>query len=460
MLKKGLVAVILLLLLIRVTTVLGQENEKDKPRNVILFVSDGCGPASFTMARDFLRYQGTEGLAIDELQVGSIRTYASNSRVTDSAAGATAFACGIKTYNGAIGVDTLQQPVATLLEAAKKQGMATGLVATSTITHATPASFSAHVTSRSMEAEIASQQLTQNIDVMFGGGARFYLPQSRRGLREDERDLLAEAREKGVQVLLSRPDFDGPVNTPVLGLFTMSHMSFEIDRDPSREPSLAEMTQKAINLLKDNTEGFFLMVEGSRIDHAAHANDAAAHLHEVLAFDKAIEAALQFARTDGQTLIVATSDHETGGLTLGRSIDGRGQYTWKPEVLAGVKHSHGRMGTIARADSLLPCPMLEDYAGINCTEGEENEMHSALGDANQLNFLVGEAIAKRAVVGWTTNGHTAVDVNLYAYGPGREHFIGHHDNTKVGTKIADLLGFDLDALTQELRDALELQASE
>ncbi len=426
----------------------------EAPRNVILFIADGCGPASFTFARDYLRWKGVEdGLAIDAMQVGSIHTFSTNSRVTDSAAAATAFACGVKTYNGAIAMDTLRQPVATVLEAAEARGMATGLVATSTITHATPASFSAHVPNRGMTGAIAVQQLEQGIEVLFGGGRADFMPRKRGGKRVDERDLFEEARAKGYQVILSRDEFTGDLRAPVLGLFSYDQMDFDIDRDPAQQPSLAEMTAKAIDLLKDDADGFFLMVEGSRIDHAAHANDAAAHLHDILAFDAAIAEALAFAREDGETLVISTSDHETGGLTLGRNIDGQPQYTWKPEVIDKIPASHGGLLTIARDERAMPCDLLKQVAEIECTEAEVAEFAKAIAGEANINFTTAEVISRRALVGWTSGGHTAVDVNLYAFGPGRDRFVGHHDNTAVGLLIAELMGFDLPAMTEAMRQA-------
>ncbi len=421
------------------------------PRNVILFVSDGCGPASFTFARDYVRYKGGDALAIDPLQVGSIHTYSTNSRVTDSAAGATAFACGVKTYNGAIAVDAERKPLATILEAAEARGMATGLVATSTITHATPASFSAHVQDRRMVTVIAAQQMEQGIEVIFGGGVEDFLPRSQGGSRDDERNLLEEAAAKGYRVVRDREAFLEVEETPVLGLFSEGQMDFDIDRDPEQQPSLAEMTARAIDLLKDDPDGFFLMIEGSRIDHAAHVNDAAAHLHDILAFDEAVAVALDFARRDGQTLLVSTSDHETGGLTLGRSIDGQARYTWNPEVIEKIPASHEGLVAMARNEQLMPCDVLEQYAEIECTEAEVAEFTQALAGEADLNFPLAEVISRRVWVGWTTAGHTAVDVNLYAFGPGRDHFIGHHDNTAVGQLLAEIMGFDLQAMTEAMR---------
>ena len=233
-----------------------QATAPERPRNIILFVSDGCGPASFTFAREYVRYKGGEGLAIDAIQVGSIHTYSANSRVTDSAAGATAFSSGVKTINGAIAMDWAKRPVATILEAAEADGMATGLVATSTLTHATPASFSAHVPVRSMYAEIAEQQLDQGIEVFFAGGVEDFLPRDQGGQRADGRNLLEEAASKGYQVVRTRAAYDGSLSLPVLGLFGEGHMAFEIDRDPEQQPSLAEMTGPGYRTPPGQHEGF------------------------------------------------------------------------------------------------------------------------------------------------------------------------------------------------------------
>jgi alkaline phosphatase len=430
-------------------------HEAVRPKNVILLISDGCGPASFTMARDYRRDVLRLGptLHIDSLLVGAVRTFATNSRVTDSAAGATAFACGIKTYNGAIAVDTLQQPVATLIEAAEARGMATGLVATSRITHATPAAFAAHVASRGDEAGIADQMLRQGIDVLMGGGRTFFVPTEAGGSRRDGRDLRREAAGQGYQVVEDRTAFDGPVRTPVLALLAHDHLAYEIDRDAAREPSLAEMTTRALDLLDDDPDGFFLMVEGSRIDHAGHANDLGGHLHDILAYDAAIAAAVQFARQDRETLVVSVSDHETGGLSLGRNVDRRGVYAWQPAVLARLTQSDEAVTPLLKAGADWQA-VIQAATGIDdWTDAEKAQV----AEAQAANFPPGalramhEMVGVRAVVGWTSDGHTAVDVNLYAFGPGRDAFIGHHDNTHVGQTLARLLGLDLAAMTTRLR---------
>lgn len=426
------------------------------PKNVILLIPDGFGPASVTLARDYLRaIEGRRELAFDSLQVGAVRTAALNSRVTGSAAAGTAFATGHKTNNGIISMDTLGRPLATLLEAAEARGMATGLVATSRITHATPAVFSAHVMDRNDENEIAAQQLQHDIEVLLGGGRQHFLPEAQGGARDDGRNLLDQARDEGYRVVSDPQELEATQQTPVLGLFASGHMAYEIDREAQEEPSLAAMTAKALQLLQGDEDGFFLMVEGSRIDHAGHANDAAAHLHDILVFEEAAKVALDFAAQHEETLLVLVADHETGGMSLGRNRDGVGVYAWHPEILAAVESSHGPMieAVLGGERRAAPAAVLRRHTGIADLTPEEGRLLEAAAaeGPEALNYALSEVIGRRALVGWTTKGHTAVDVNLYAYGPGAEQFVGNHENTYVGQTLARLLGFDLEARTEALR---------
>ena len=443
----------------------------DRPKNVILMIPDGFGPASATLARDYLReYEGVTELALDSLQTGSVRTFSTSSRVTDSAAGATAYATGHKTYNGAIAVDSTKQPLGTILQAAERRGLATGLVATSRVTHATPASFAAHVPNRWMENRIAVQQLASGADVILGGGKRHFLPSSADGSRrKDDRNLMEEASAAGYQVVEDRAGLTAIDRGPVLGLFGMSHMSYEIDRDAAEQPSLAEMTAKAIDLVSQDEDGYFLMIEGSRIDHAGHGNDAAAHLYDILAYDEAVAVALGRARADGNTLVLSVSDHETGGLSLGRDIQQEngieGVYAWHPEVLHRIQASHGVMfnQVIDRFDALSDSDtvndsvrvvqdVIADVAGISdLSDAEVADIRSHFDNPYALSYVFSDIVERRAVIGWTTRGHTAVDVGLYAYGPGHDRFLGNIDNTQVGQILADLMGVDLDALTTQIR---------
>ncbi len=434
------------------------------PRNVILFIADGAGPAHFTMARELTTHLGLrDRLHIDPYLTGSVRTNPARVRITDSASSATAYATGFKTENGAIAVDTLHRPLPTILEAAEAKGMATGLVATSRITHATPAAFAAHVPNRNMENEIAGQMLDAQIDVILGGGRRHFIPEARGGDRSDDRDLLQEASAIGYQVIGDMDALEDVQGGPVLGLFAESHMPYEIDvaeNDASYVPHIVRMTRKAIEILRRSDQGFLLMVEGSRIDHASHAHDAPAALRETLAYDEAFEAARAFAEEDGETLLVAVSDHETGGLALGRSLldpeqaDRVGEaptywqslyaqawYDWNPQQIAGVSAS---VGTLASAleNGADAGDVLAAMAAVEEVTSAESAAIEAARKENRLAHVLGEIVARRAGVAWATLGHTATDVNLYAYGPGSDRLRGHLDNTDVGKRLFEALALE------------------
>jgi alkaline phosphatase len=309
-------------------------------RNLIFMVSDGMGPTSLSLTRSYMQYAETlpytSHLVLDTHLIGSSRTRSTSSLVTDSAAGATAFSCGMKSYNGAIAVLDGFTPCGTVLEAAKKAGYMTGLVVTTRITDATPACFASHVHMRSEEDRIAEQfigdyPLGRVVDLFMGGGGCHFLPNTTSGsCRDDDKDIIALAKERGFSYANSRADFDDlkggeAVGLPLLGLFANTDIPYEIDRRAESHiyPSLDEMAKTAMKALSEATrtseKGFFLMIEGSRIDHAGHANDPAAQVHEVLAYDKAFASVIDFLEheiTPG--VMVSTSDHETGGLATAR----------------------------------------------------------------------------------------------------------------------------------------------
>jgi alkaline phosphatase len=411
-----------------------------EPRNLVLFVGDGLGPAYVTMARTF---RG-EALALDSLLVGSAGTGSADSYVTDSGASATALACGVLTYNTAIGVDPEKRPRRSILEAAQAAGKATGLVATSRVTHATPAAFAAHVRHRDREDEIAEQLLAKRIDVILGGGARHFLPREEKLGRKDGRDLLHAARGAGVVVVRDRAELFAapPAAARLLGLFAPSHMTWVLDRGPD-EPSLVEMTKVALERLSRNPRGFFLMVEGSRIDHAGHAHDAAAALHEVLEFDAAVALAVEFARGDGRTLVAVTADHETGGLSLGCEVKGRSVYGWEPEVLRAVRHSADHIAARIRGGE-DPRRVLTEDAGLGGLS--DVELEGVLAFDGDLEVAVSDAVSRRAVIGWTTHGHTAVDVPVWAFGPGAAELRGARPMDELGRLLAGLAGLEVGAV--------------
>eukprot|EP00732_Lithocolla_globosa_P002999 Lithocolla_globosa_v1_NODE_2210_length_2108_cov_17.727228.p1 type:complete len:499 gc:universal NODE_2210_length_2108_cov_17.727228:2064-568(-) len=439
-------------------------------RSLILLISDGFGPASETIARNYL--QSTQNLPedhmlpLDEILVGLSRTRSSDSMITDSAAGATCFSCAIKTYNGAVGVDDDGSPCPTVLEAAKAGGMKTGLVATSRITHATPAAFASHVPDRNMENEIAYQEIVEVApDLMFGGGLRHFIPQSEPGSsRNDDLDLVQMAVEKGYNVLYNRRDFDRlPVEgLPALGLFGLGHMRFELDRFPLLEPSLSEMSEKALNMLEKaaqtQQEGFFLMIEGSRIDHAAHANDLASHIKDILEYQSTVEVVKNYVDSHPDTVLISVSDHETGGLSIGFQGDPLlyPDYIWHPEVVERVKVSTEFLATqliiwsVQNPIEMAPEhveKVISDQLGIyDMTEEEISILIDLLynfdNPAVQVVYQLGDLVNSRALIGWSSHGHSGVDVNLHAYGNGVsiQDLIGSRENTQVGRYLWDTLG--------------------
>lgn len=281
-------------------------------RNVILCIGDGMGLSLITAVR--IKTAGAAGrLALETMPVtGLVTTCSADNLITDSGAAATALACGRKTKNGMIGVAADGSRLKTILEACQARDMATGLVATSSITHATPAAFGSHVAGRGDETEIAHQLLLNRITVLLGGGREFFLPANvANGKRTDQRDLIAEARQVGYQYCETRHQLAAADGDRILGLFQVGAL-----KNDTAEPSLAEMTSAAIKVLCQDPDGFFLMVEGSQIDWSGHSNDFEDARQQVLWFDEAVKLCLDFARADQQTLVLVTADHETGGLGL------------------------------------------------------------------------------------------------------------------------------------------------
>ncbi|MBI4410012.1 MAG: alkaline phosphatase [Gemmatimonadetes bacterium] len=290
------------------------------PPRVVLFIGDGAGLAYWSAARF-----RDEPLAVEEFRVvGLVDTRSASHKVTDSAAGATVYATGVRTYNGAIGVGPDSLPRRTVLELAEMSGLATGLVATSSITHATPASFTAHVSSRQAEPEIARQMAGAEIDVLLGGG-RGYFDGS---LRPDSQDLLTGMRRRYsyVEDAAALRTLRADTVRALLGLFAPRHLPAAAER----RPTLAEMTSAALAVLDHDPEGFFLMVEGSQPDWRGHENNTLESVTaEMLDLDRAVRAALVYREKHPETLIVVVADHETGGLALEEDSPGtlRADYT-------------------------------------------------------------------------------------------------------------------------------------
>ncbi len=409
------------------------------PKNIILLIGDGMGPAHIKAYRQFVGDNPGQISIFDPYLIGSLGTDPAMEigKVTDSAASATAYSTGTKTFNGAIAVDKDVQPLTTILQLAKQKGKATGLVVTSQVVHATPAAFAAHVESRRQYNQIADQFLDNRfqglpyIDVILGGGSRYFV-------RED-RDLVSEFIGLGYQYVSNTQQLKVAKTNKLLGLFAPVGLPEVLDRDPLLHPSLAQMTDKALAILSQNKQGFFLMIEGSQIDWASHDNDILGTLHEMDDFAKAFRRVVDFANSQPDTLVLLTADHETGGLSLGKSIDGKSYYNWQHQPLKQINISSYRL-----AEKLVSSPaetraqLLANHLNLVLTE-PQLQLLQQITDVNKAHTWVKQMIDNLTFTGWTTSGHTGVDVPLYGLGKGVELFRGHHDNTYIGQQITKFL---------------------
>ncbi|TKB50683.1 alkaline phosphatase [Ferrimonas sediminicola] len=407
------------------------------PKNVILFIGDGMGPAYTTAFRYYQADSQVDRVSdtvFDRLMTGSASTFPHDDTVvTDSAAAATALATGTKSYNGAVGVDAEKQPLDSMLVRAKSLGWHTGVIATSQVTHATPASFVAHAHSRRDYQVIAEQFYSRRlkpdqplVDLILGGG-QSYFPM--------ETDQLGDRMVRwGYQYQDKLEGLDKLTRLPVLGLFAPKGFPYAIDSDQPKRLSL--MVEAGLRLLGGSDTPFFLMVEGSQIDWCGHGNDIACAMREMEDFAEALELAERFARDRGDTLVVFTADHSTGGLTLGAA----GEYRWE----AGpVKQVTASLPVLTQALLNQPAEamttILEQHVAFNFTPEEVQRLASVSAEESRLYTELMEMISARSFSGWTTTGHDAIDVPLGAIGPGAEKFVGHLDNTEISNTLQQMI---------------------
>lgn len=434
-----------------------------KSKNVIVLIGDGMGPAQVSAARDYSRhFLNKNHLELDSYYVGQATTYADrgedggvmvSGEVTDSASAGTAFATGHKTYNAGISVsnEDASKPFASVIEASEKVGKSTGLVTTARITHATPAVYASHVRNRDNESAIASQYLNdQSVDVLFGGGKQFFLSKEEKGKRTDK-TIIPDFEAKGYKVVYDKKGLQSlnAKDGKALGLFGNSHVDYVLDRDETI-PSLADMTQKAIDILSQNQKGFTMMIEGGRIDHAGHANDLPSLVQEALDFDAAVKVAMDFAKKDGNTSVVVTADHETGGLSLSRD----GVYEINVDAWNKEKQSSEVFATkLKAAKSIEEIKQLvfENTSYNDLTDEEAAYIMAGDGTSYTQEGAYNAVMAKRFMVGFTGHGHSAVDVGVWAYGPIADLVKGQIDNTDIAKAIAKVANVDLEGTTAAMQ---------
>ncbi|WP_370224736.1 alkaline phosphatase [Cytobacillus sp.] len=436
---------------------MAQQKIAKGPQNVILMIGDGMGIGQIEIARK-LEYGKDGRLFLESLpHTALVHTESANNFVTDSAAGGTALAIGKKTNNEMIGVTPDGKETDSILDLFKKSGKKAGIISTNTVTDATPAAFTASVTNRwSGQEEIARQQLNNEVDVLMGGG-RAYFSQEKQG----GKDLIKEARMKGYDYAGNREEMQKAKGGKLLGLFNNGYMNFKLDRPlkNSKEPSLKEMTEKAISVLSKGNHGFFLMAEGARIDHASHAGDITSIWKETIEFDEAVKYAVEWAKKDKETLVLVAADHETMGISASEPLDIQQLKEIKatPQYMVSQFARDENRGTY-RSESVKN--VLKKYANIDLTEQEIETFNGKLMKTDSQVYPqylaaweIGSLIAEKYHGGILTNkvrslsstgGHTGNMIPLFAYGIGSETFTGVMENTDIPKRIARLLNYSWD----------------
>jgi alkaline phosphatase len=361
-------------------------------KSLILFIGDGMGVQITSIARIYAEKEAGAELNMISLAnqgaTGLVGTHSADKLVTDSAASGTAIATGVSTNNGVVGMAPDGGVLQNLFEVALWEGKAVGVVTTTSVTDATPASFLAHVRQRDQHEEIAGQIVEGSASVVMGGGRIFFQPPPK-GKRKDGRDLVETARKKGFQVVFTAEELASAAGSEsadggrLLGLFSREVMPYELDRDKALVPSLVDMMTAAIDILDDDPDGFVLVVEGGRIDHAEHENSIEDALADLFAFDEAIGLAMDYQKSDSTLALVVTADHDCGG-----------------PAITGTSYSYPHYGALDKIE-----------------EGASE-------------FLQ-----------WISGHHTGTMVPVFASGPGSWRFTGVMHNTELHARLAWLLGF-------------------
>lgn len=417
-------------------------SRKAQAKNVIFMVSDGMCFSVLTAAQTFLRRQ--EQRMSNWLKMYGERpvvrslceTDCASGIVTDSAAAASCWGIGERINNGVLNITPDGRKPPTLLQKMNAAGKRCGLVTTTTATHATPAGFAVTVAKRSDQKAVAAQYLERKVDVVLGGGTQYFSD-----------DLLGAYRQAGYTVALDRKDLLASQGaTPLLGLFAKSHLPYEIDRRQSADlqaatPTLAEMTKVALQRLNAGPQGFFLLVEGGRIDHAAHANDGAAAIREQIAFDETIALVLAFIEKNSDTLLIITTDHGTGGF----NVNGLGNEDFETTApsyaesspafdrLVGFTSSLERLNTQSKALSAKEfLAAAEQMTGLQFKAEDRSKIISTK--------TLAAALMKYTSIGWTSNNHTGEMVEFCATGPGSGLFPPYLRNHQVHAKLLQAMG--------------------
>ncbi len=443
-------------------------------KNIILMIPDGTSWATVSSARWYQWYNNPDrpNLNIDPFLCGSVLTFSSNAPIGDSAPTTSCYMTGVpsragwvSTYpvtdpkNDILPLDSTKayQPLMTLLEAAKiAKNKATGLVFTCEFPHATPADCASHSYNRGKYEWIAPQMVHNNLDVLIGGGVSI--------LNEECKQYLLN---EGYELYLNDINgFRSSTSPKMWSLFGETAMSYDLDRDTTQQPSLAEMTNKAIDKLSRNENGFFLMVEGSKIDWAAHANDPIAMITDMLAFDKACGAALDFAKKNGETAVIIVPDHGNSGISIGSNHckTSYGSAT-KDDLFRNVSRykitANGLLDIVKKTDPTQLKSVFQQYTGLELSDKEietmtkcEDYSRSNLSaeermKGSSLNNTIAHILNKNTCFGFTTGGHTGEEVFLAVYDPTNTRPTGFITNVQLHQYMAKITGVEnqLETLT-------------
>lgn len=473
--KKTCLSILLLLIF---TSIWGQQQYRKPVRptkNVILMIPDGTSIGVVSAARWFQIYNklGGNNLAIDPYICGTVKTFCSNAPIGDSAPTTSCYMTGMPQKAGNVSIypeadpkadlvsvdpEKTYQPLSTILEAAKyQQNKSTGLVVTVEFPHATPADCSAHYYDRGNYKYIASQMAYNDLDVVFGGGNSIITDDIKQHFKNTGTSLIQND-------IKTFRDFNG--KEKVWALFCDNDHPYDLDRDDSKVPSLSEMTQKALNRLSQNDNGFFLMVEGSKIDWAAHGNDAIACITEYLAFDKAVATAIDFAKKNGETTVIVLPDHGNSGFTIGRK-DLKGYAKAPIDTLFKNVSQYKRTSGALEEILLNTKPedfkvTFKEYTGIDLTEDEYNLLLSSknykeadyMKISNSVNMAssIAKIMDQHTYFGFTTGGHTGEEVFLATYHPQGDIPVGMNTNIEINQYLFDVLGLktSLDEMTNDI----------
>ena len=447
---------------------------------VFLFIGDGMAMSQITAAEEYSNALETDAVGIKKMGfsqfpvAGLTTTYDAGTLITDSASAATAIATGNKTLSGVLNMDvTKTKKFKTISEYAKEKGMKVGVVTTVSIDHATPAAFYAKVPARGNMYDIAVQLTQSGLDYFGGGG--FVQP---KGKNNDQPDVIEMAKKAGYTYVNTKEAFRNlkPGVGKVLAVNSVlqdsSAMPYEIDRSPN-DLSLADYTEKGIELLSDDPDGFFMMVEGGKIDWACHANDAATAILDTLAFDKAITKATEFAMEHpNDTLIVVTGDHETGGMTIGFAgtkystffnniASQKMSFTaFDLNVLDPYKKARQASGKIGNIENIAPAIKdafgLDYYAltplqqeqlsrayqrtmGNEIERSAQEDQYLLYGGYEPLIVKITQLLNQSAGIAWTSYSHTGVPVATFAKGARQDLFGGYYDNTDLFRKLTQAM---------------------